>query len=145
MINLCKKRGTLSQTMQIRFISEEAKGDGVTSDAYSAFYVELYNKFHGEREKIPNVMNFPEDLETIGKIIHHGFIQFGPSPCTFCKATTKQAFFDDVCETELTKSFLQFISGNEAIQIFEFSKGRKVDTEAITDLLSEYAFFEIPK
>ena len=132
MINLCKKRGTLSQTMQIRFISEEAKGDGVTSDAYSAFYVELYNKFHGEREKIPNVMNFPEDLETIGKIIHHDFIQFGPFPCTFC-------------ETELTKSFLQFNSGNEAIQIFEFSKGKKVDTEAITDLLSEYAFFEIPK
>ena len=118
----------------------------MTPDAYSAFYVELYNKFHGEREKIPNVMNFPEDLEAIGKIIHHGFIQFGPFPCTFCKATIKQAFFDEVGETELTKSFLQFIpGGNEAIQISEFSKGKKVDTEPITDLLSEYAFFEIPK
>ena len=58
MINLYKKRGTLSQKMQIRFIGEEAEGDGVTRDAYSAFYAELYNKFDGKREKIPNVMNF---------------------------------------------------------------------------------------
>lgn len=146
MINLYKKRGTLSQKMQIRFIGEEAEGDGVTRDAYSAFYAELYNKFDGEREKIPNVMNFPEeDLETIGKIIHHGFIQFGLFPFTFCKATIKHALFGEVDETELTKSFLQFIPENEAIQIFELSKGKKVDTEAITDLLSEYAVFEFPK
>ena len=78
MINIYKKRGTLSQKMQVRFIGKEAEGDRVTRDAYLAFYAELYNKFDGEREKIPNVMNFPEeDLETTGKIIHYGFIQFG--------------------------------------------------------------------
>lgn len=46
---------------------------------------------------------------------------------------------------ELTTSFLQFIPENEAIQMFELSKGKNIETEAITDLLSEYAIFEIPK
>lgn len=46
---------------------------------------------------------------------------------------------------ELTTSFLQFIPENEAIQMFELSKGKKIETEAITDLLSEYAIFDIPK
>ena len=129
MINLYKKRGTLSQTMQIRFIGEETEGDGVTPDAYLAFYAELYNKFDGEREMIPNVINFPEDdLEKIGKIIYHGFIQFGPFPFTFCKARVKQALFGESGETELTKSFLQFFFENEAIHILEFSKGKKVET-----------------
>ena len=72
--------------MQIQIIDKDAEGVGVTRDTYSVFYAELCNKFNGEREKMPNVMNFPEeDLDTIGKISHHLFIQLGLFPFTFLR------------------------------------------------------------
>ena len=74
MINLDKKRQTLPKIKIFKFdlLDKMQKDMGVTLDAYSIFSAELCNKFDGERDKIPSVMNFPEeDLHTNGNIIHH--------------------------------------------------------------------------
>ena len=58
----------------------------MTRAAYSVFYAELCNEFDGEREKMSKLMNFPDkDLDTIDKIIHHGFIPLGLFLFTFLR------------------------------------------------------------
>ena len=44
MINLYKKRNTANHQLHLSFDNEEASGDGVTRDAFSAFFASVYSK-----------------------------------------------------------------------------------------------------
>ena len=70
MMQLYRKRRTVTNTIAVTFVGEEAVGEGVSKDAYSAFFESWYKTMDGEQEKIPSNTNFDdEDLEIIGKII----------------------------------------------------------------------------
>ena len=69
------------------FEEEDAAGDGVCRDAFSAFYQKMYSKFDGGFCKVPSRFDEEEELEIIGKIIHAGFIQYDTFPVQLCKAT----------------------------------------------------------
>ena len=101
MTNLYKHRGTLSKKLKNAnsIYWQRCRRTWVTRDPYSVFYAELCKKFDGQREKMPNVMNFAEeDLETIGKISHHFYIQLGLFPFTFLRQRLNRLFL-----TKLTR------------------------------------------
>ena len=76
LINCFKERSNLSHPVMVTFEVEDAAGDGVCRDAFSAFYQKMYSKFDGEFSKVPSRFDEEEELEIIGKIIHGGFIQY---------------------------------------------------------------------
>ena len=49
----------------------------------------------------------PEDeLEMVGKIIHHGYIQYGMIPSTLSRSCFKYYLFETISDKKLTRHFL---------------------------------------
>ena len=88
----------MSHLLKLSFKEEDAVVDGVSLDAYSAFYESLYTKMDGSFEKLPS-SNLDEEE---GKIINHG-------PLELSKSTLKYSIFGSVDNDEPFASFVQFI------------------------------------
>ena len=101
MINLYKKRNVKNSKISLRFEGEDAVGDGVTRDAFSAFIRSVYNKFDGEFQRIPSNLNNVEELKLIGEIFTHGFIVSNVFPLQICKASLKYYLFESCTDEEL--------------------------------------------
>ena len=141
MLNRFTKRNVLANQVVIHFADENAVGDGVSRDAFSAFFESLYGKMDGYFEKIPT-SKIPEDeLEIVCKIIHHGYIQYGMIPSRLSRSCFKYYLFETISDEELIKSFFNFVTPLEAERIKNFTSN---DTQSIMDILFEYSIFEIP-
>ena len=74
MINLYKKRNTTTHQLQLSFNNKETSSDGVTRDAFSAFFALVYSKMDGSNESVPRTIVDDDDLVAVGKAITYGFI-----------------------------------------------------------------------
>ena len=141
MLNRFTKRNVLANQVVIHFADENAVGDGVSRDAFSAFFESLYGKMDGYFEKIPT-SKIPEDeLEIVCKIIHQGYIQYGMIPSRLSRSCFKYYLFETISDEELITSFFNFVTPLEAERIKNFTSN---DTQSIMDILFEYSIFEIP-
>ena len=108
LLKIYKKRNVTSHKLHITFKGEDAKRDGVATDAYSAFFSGVYTRMDGCYEKIPSP-NFDEvDLEIIGKVVTHAFIKHNLFPVELSNASLKHYIFGTASEEELLSSFLKF-------------------------------------
>ena len=98
----------------------------------------------GSFERVPSSNLDEEELEIIGKIINHGFIQYNIFPLELCKSTLKYSLFGLVGNDELLASFIQFIPPIEAQLVQRYSKGEVSNNQPILDILCEYSIFELP-
>ena len=146
MINLYKKRNTTTHQLQLSFDNEEASGDGVTRDAFSAFFASVYSKMDGSNERVPRTIVDDDDLVAVGKAITHAFILCNIFPFEICKSSIKHCIFGgDINKTELLTSFMAFIMPKEASIIQRFRSGiLNEDEDAIMDILTEYSVFTKP-
>ena len=139
MINRFTKRNVLANQVVIHFTDENAVGDGVSRDAFSAFFESLYGKMDGYFEKIPTSKITEDELEIVGKIIHHGYIQYGMIPSRLSRSCFKYYLFETISDEELITSFFNFVTPLEAERIKNFTSN---DTQSIMDILFEYSIFE---
>ena len=95
----------------------------------------------GYFEKIPTAKIPEDDLEIVGKIIHHGHIQYGIIPSRFSPSCFKYYLFETISDEELITSTFNFVTPLEAERIKNFTSN---DTQSIMDILFEYSIFEIP-
>ena len=146
MINLYKKRNTATQQLQQSFNSEEASDDGVTRDAFSAFFASVYSKMDGSNERVPSSIIDDDNLVVVGKAITHAFIMCNISTFEICKISIKHCFCGgDIYKTELVTSFITFIIPKEASIIQRLRSGiLNEDEDAIRDILAEYSVFTKP-
>ena len=75
-------------------------------------------------------------FEIIGNIIRF--------PIKLCKSALKQVLFGKVPDEELLHSYLNYLPFRESSLIKEFSKGKQVVCQPITDILSEHCIFDKP-
>ena len=135
----------VTNTIAVTFVGEEAVGEGVSKDAYSAFFESWYKTMDGEQEKIPSNTNFDdEDLEIIGKIITHAFITHGVFPIQLCKSAIKKVLIGDVSDEELLKSFMLFLPTKEEELVCHFAREANKPVQPVMDILTEYGIFENP-
>ena len=96
----------------------------------------------GEHETVLSNTNMDEDdLEIIGKIITHAFIQYGIFPVKLCKSSLKKVLLGNVSDEELLQSFMQFLPSRKAGLVETFFE---IIIQPIIDILSEYGVFEFP-
>ena len=144
MIALYRKRNIMLNCVKLTFKDENAIGDGVSRDAYSEFFQAVYQKMEGEFVKIPANRLDDDDLEIIGKIIHHAFVLYDIFPMQLSKAAFQYYLFDNVDKNDLVESFLGFITPTEREMIENFGKDSVRHKQAVMDILSDYSIFENP-
>lgn len=144
MIALFSKRNVSTHKLSICFQGESAVGDGVTRDAFSEFFVKLQRKMDGCAEKVPTTDMDEEELNVVGSIITHAFIQLNIFPTEVCKASLNHYLFDSVSDNSLISSFLNFISIRESQVVKSLSEGQSCKIQPIIDILSEYGIFDQP-
>ena len=129
--------------LQLSFDNEEASGDGVTRDAFSAFFVSFYSKMDGSNERVSCTFDDDDDLVVVRKAITHAFIMCNIFPFEICKSSIKHCIFGgDINKTELLTSFMAFIMPKEA-SIQRFRSGiLNEDEDAIMDILTKYSVFK---
>ena len=138
MIALFTKRNMCKHQVVLSFSDEEAVGDGITLDAFSAFFSSLYEKMEGEFQCVPS-HNFDEDeLRTIGKIITHAFLQCNVFPFQISKSSLIYFIGGSVSDAELLNTFLEFLPIKEASYINDFIRGEVNDIQPLVDILCEY-------
>ena len=140
MINRFTKRNVLANQVVIHFTDENAVGDGVSHNAFSAFFESLYGKMDGYFEKIPTAKIPEDDLEIVGKIIHHGHIQYGTISSRLSPSCFKYYLLETISDEELITSYFNFVTPLEAERTKNFTSN---DTQSIMDMLFEYSIFEI--
>ena len=146
MLNIYKKRGTISHVTSFNFKKEDAYGDGVTRDCYAEFFQRFVEKMEGNEEKVPAPDIDDDELEVIGRIITHAFIQYSIFPLSICKSALKNALFHNVNKDDLFYSFLKFTTSAEAELINNFPKYTGTEkVQGVIDILHEYNVFEKPK
>ena len=136
MINLYKKRNTINHLLQLPFDNKEASGDGVTRDAFSAFFASFYLKMDGSNERVSCTFVDDDDL-VVGKTITHASIMCNIFPFEICKSSIKHCNFgSDINKTELLTSLMAFIMPIEA-SIQRFRSGiLNEDEDAMMDILT---------
>ena len=145
LLGIFKKRGTISHKVVFCFSGEKAVGDGVSKGCYSEFFEKLFEKMDGVTEKVPLDNSIEEeDLEVIGNIIHHTFIQFGIFPLQLCKSTLKKLLLDHVDKQQLLSSFMNFVTPYESDMILRFSKGEETNGQPVVDVLHGCKVYEKP-
>ena len=66
MIDLYKRRNIAAHQLQLPFVNEEASGDGVTRDVFSAFSALLNSNMDGSSECVPHTIVDNDDLVVVG-------------------------------------------------------------------------------
>ena len=140
MITFYKRRHIATSKIRLSFADEDAGGDGVARDAYSAFFEEVLGRWEGTCSKVPNSQTDHEELNLIGKIITHAFISFRVFPLTMCKATLKHFLGFKPSNAELKSCFLSYLPDAER-KLFE---GDTINQQGIIDILSESSVYDLP-
>ena len=141
MMSLYRKRNTTTHVINIAFKGEDAGGDGVSRDAYSAYFESVYRKMEGHTEKVPSPLFEEEELAILGTIITHAFVSHNIFPISLCKASIKKVLIGDIADTELLASFMNFIAPREVDIVHQYRNGNIKHAQAIVDILSEYSIF----
>ena len=144
LLDIYKKRGIVSHKVILSFSHEPAGGDGVTKDCYAEFFDKLYEKMEGTVEKVPIEDLDEEELEVIGRIINHAFLQFSVFPLQLSKTTLMNILFNDIGDKELLSSFFNFITPMEAEIISQYTKGKESNCQALIDILHGCKVFDKP-
>ena len=141
-----KKRNTATHQLQLSFDNEEASGDGVTRDAFSAFFGSVYSKLDGSNERVPRTIVDCNDLVAVGKAITHAFIMCNIFLFEICKSSIKHCISGGgINKSELLTSFTAFIMPKEASIIQRFrSRILNEDQDVIMDILTEYSVLTKP-
>ena len=74
------------------FKDENAVGDWVSRDAYSAFFESVYSKMEGHFEKFPSTCLEEDELNILGRVMTHAFILFDVFPVALCKVSMKKLY-----------------------------------------------------
>ena len=96
----------LANQVVFHFTDENAVGDGVSRDGFSAFFESLHGKMDGYFEKIPTAKIPEDELEIVGKIIHHGYIQYGMITLRLSRSCFKYYLFETISTKNLSRHFL---------------------------------------
>ena len=102
-----------TRELQISFTNESGVEDGVTRDALSTFLHNALLKFDGCNERVPSPLLDDKELETIGHIIARAYVLFELFPVELSKITFKYFLFEDVDESELFNTFLNYLPEHE--------------------------------
>ena len=93
-----------SNMLSIRFLGEEARGEGVTRHVHSQFFKYVFRfKSAGLSACVPISLNEDESMY-FGKILTHCFIQCNTFPTSFPKAILEYILFDKVRDETLRES-----------------------------------------
>ena len=134
---------SFTRELQISFTNETGVGDGVTRDALSTFLHNALLKFDGCNERVPSPLLDDKELETIGQIITHAYVLFELFPIELSKTALKYFLFEDVDESELFNSFLNYLPEREEEIIRSFSRSSNNNVQGIVDIQSEYREYRV--
>jgi len=137
----------ICHTISVKFVEEDAYGDGVAREAYSLFMDHLlFKTCEGRSQFVPQIHpEFSEDeYQTVGKIFYHFYINFGVFPIQLAKASLETVFVGSCRESVLMESFFSFISSNEARILQNAINHQTFIREEITNILSVYGVRTIP-
>ena len=143
-LKLYKKRGISSKNLSLKFEGEDALGDGVTKDAFLSFFDEVYKRFEGETEKVPNLEMDEDSLVLIGKIITHSYVLFGIYPTKISPTVVKYHLFNVRDHDDLVQSFLSYLPFRESETIELFANGVTNEVQPLIDIFSESKIFRNP-
>ena len=116
--------------LSIRFLGEEAFGEGVTRDVYSQFFKYVFrSKSAGLSACVPISLNEDESIY-FGKILTYCFIQCNTFPTSFPKAILEYILFDKVRDETLRESFYNYVSGHEKALIL-----RCLESDSLTECM----------
>ena len=112
MFNVFSKR-VRQKFLSFTFKSEIAVGDGVSKDAYSTFFEEIYKqRCAGIDANVPTSLTETE-AERFGTIISQAYIQHNVFPVRLAKAVFEYLIFDIVRDETLIESLLLYIHNRE--------------------------------
>ena len=140
----CYSCYSFTRELQISFTNESGIGDGVTRDALSIFLHNALLKFDDRNERVPSPLLDDKELETSGQIITHVYVLFELFLVELSKTAHKCFLLEDVDESELFNSFLNYLPEREEEVIRSFSRSSNKNVQAIVDILSEYRMHSIP-
>ena len=146
MISLYKNRNTTTHQLQLSLDNEEASGEGITRDAFSAFFASVCSKMDGSNERVPRTIVDDDDLVAVRKTITHAFILCNIFTFEISKSSIKHFIFGgDINKTKHLTSFMAFIMPKEASIIQRFRSGILNDDEdEIMNISTEYSVFTKP-
>eukprot|EP00111_Clytia_hemisphaerica_P012955 TCONS_00038057-protein len=143
MFEIYEQNGDLETTQFILlFKNEDATGEGVTRDAYTAFFEQLYSTFDGQAECVPRHKLSIKHLELFGKIVTHAFINYQIFPIKLCKASLKYFMFGSLNNNDLVTSYHKYLHSFESDLIKNFPNNS--DLQPIIDILSSADLFVKP-
>ena len=112
MFNVFSKR-VRNKFLSFTFKSEIAVGDGVSKDAYSTFFEEIYKqRCAGIDANVPTSLTETE-AERFGTIITQAYIQHNVFPVRLAKAILEYLIFNNVQDKTLIESLLLYIHNRE--------------------------------
>lgn len=145
LLSIYQKRNTVSSVLKIQFVDEDGVGDGVTKDAYSAFFEAVYEKFDGFFAKVPLSTSLEEgELVLIGKIINHAFVTYGIFPIQISACGLTYYMFGEATDEEIVEGFLKYLPSKESELMMQFKANGKGNVSAIGDIFSELHLFQKP-
>jgi len=144
MLKAYRKRNVLKNKITISFIGENANGDGVSRDAFSAFFEAVYKRMEGCYEKVPSSDYDEEELEVLGQIITHAFVLYNIFPIKVSRVALKNFLFGSSTDNEILYSFMQYLPQMEADFVYKFRKEMDINIQPIRDILSDFKIFASP-
>ena len=120
--------------LSIRFLGEEAFGEGVTGYVYSKFFKYVFRfKSVSFSACVPISLNEDESIY-FGKILTHCFIQCNTFSTSFPKAILEYILFDKRRKETLRESFYNYVIGHEKALILHCLESDLLTEGMVQDL-----------
>ena len=144
-------REVLNVTPQFEFVCEKTlDDDGVSREAYTAFWEEFLEHCEGEEERVPRLRTdySEKEWQTVVRLwakryVDHGIIPVRLSP-VFVLAGTQG--FDSVDESLLMSSFVKYLSSAEQACVEKALQGKmdEIDKADLLDLFTRMGANSLP-
>ncbi|XP_076866803.1 uncharacterized protein LOC143518217 [Brachyhypopomus gauderio] len=151
MLDIFMDPKVLDVTLRFEFVSEKAfDDDGVSREAYTAFWEEFLEQCEGEEERVPRLRpDYSEkEWQAVGRLwakghVDHGIIPVRLSP-VFVLACTQG--IDSVDESLLMSSFVNYLSSAERACVEKALQGNmdEIDKEDLLDLFTRMGSHILP-
>ena len=149
MMDLYRQEDILKSNVLFLFNDEEAVGEGVRKDVYSAFWDAFTTRYCDGVTQLTFSLS-PEltvdDYTVLGRIISHQFIQTGAIPVQLVETILQLAVVGQVTDECLLESFMMILHEKERQMIKEALDGDRTPfpTNDLVDILSQYNSGTLP-
>ena len=150
MIVAFKNEDILSSPIKVKFVNELGQdADGVSRDAYSAFWASFFtSNADGEESRVPILTPEygAEEWQSVGRILVKGFKDLKYFPTLLSSAYAIAVIFGEECVTPeiLKESFLKFLSDVESQTVEAALLNKSYDEDTLIDLLDRAQCHAVP-